>query len=279
MLIFDFDGTLTDAEAEGVPFLDGYLDDLCALTGATRDVIVELTDRFEAEIMASSDLYGWVFNGQIVAPASVDPYLRIMPVARKVFDHFDAFPGEDDRFRLLDGILYKYNYGKSAMAFREGAFELLASREGTPTWVVTNSATDPVRDKVGALAKLAGRPGALDWLVERIFGFAKKYYIDADWDEVQPTMSLPGLDRPVLLRRRPYFEVLDRLREGAGCSWSDVTVVGDIFELDLALPLHLGARVGLLVNRFTPPREVTFLSEHERGAALHSLADVAAFIE
>ena len=30
--IFDFDGTLTDAEQEGAPFRQGYLDDICALS-------------------------------------------------------------------------------------------------------------------------------------------------------------------------------------------------------------------------------------------------------
>ncbi len=278
MLIFDFDGTLTDAEAEGLPFREGYLDDLAALTGAARSEIATLADRFEADILAASDRFGWVFNGQIVAPASVDPYLRIMPVARMVFDHFGSFPSEDDRSRLLDGILYKYNYGKSGISFRAGAYELLSEREGTPTWIVTNSATDPVRNKVTALAEQAGRSGTLDWLVERVFGFGKKYVIEPGWDVVDDAMALPGLNRPVLLRRKKYFDVLERLRVEAGFAWSDVTVVGDIFELDLALPLHLGARVGLLASRFTPPWETEYLAGHDRGAVLHSIDDVTSFI-
>ena len=64
---------------------------------------------FEAEVAADPQAYGWLFHGHIVAPATVDPYLRIMPVARKIFDHYGAFQSEADRTRLLDGILYKYN--------------------------------------------------------------------------------------------------------------------------------------------------------------------------
>ncbi|MFM2152956.1 MAG: hypothetical protein RL199_1391, partial [Pseudomonadota bacterium] len=33
LVILDFDGTMTDAEAEGAPFRDGYLQDLATLTG------------------------------------------------------------------------------------------------------------------------------------------------------------------------------------------------------------------------------------------------------
>ena len=44
VLVLDFDGTMTDAEAEGRPFRDGYLEDLCTLVGrdaesAEQDVI------------------------------------------------------------------------------------------------------------------------------------------------------------------------------------------------------------------------------------------------
>ena len=278
MLVLDFDGTLTDAELEGKPFRDGYLDDLTALTGRPRDEIAAMADEFEQTILAAGGEYGWMFGGRIVAPASVDPYLRIMPVARMVFDRCGVFGNDDDRSRLLDGILYKYNYPKSGIDFRPGAYELLASLEGTPSWIVTNSATKPVQHKVRTLAEQAGRPGSLDWLVERVHGFGKKYVIDEAWTDVPEAMSLPGLDRPVLLRRRKYHAVLDELRAEAGADWSDVTVVGDIFELDLALPLHLGARVGLVTSRFTPPWEQSYLAGHPRGGLLSDRAAAAAFI-
>jgi hypothetical protein len=207
-----------------------------------------------------------MFHGHIVAPAGVDPYLRIMPVARKIFDACGAFSSESDRTRLLDGILYKYNYLKTRIAFRTGAREALAGLEGTDTWVVTNSHTDAVRAKVESL-------GAT-WLAPRVHGRAQKYVIDDSFDLVPERLSLPGLSRPVLLRRRAYFEVLDGLRTKAGASWADVLVVGDIFELDLSLPLALGARVGLVVNDFTPAYERAFVEGHERGTLVTSLSRV-----
>ena len=268
LVVLDFDGTMTDAETEGAPFRDGYLEDLALLCGRPLDEVRALAATFEAEVARNPDAHGWVFNGHIVAPAIVDPYLRIMPVARKVFDAFCVFSSEADRTRLCDAILYKYNYQKTRTAFRAGARKALMALSGTPTFVVTNSHTDAVRQKVSQL-------GA-DWLVERVFGRAQKYAVDPLFDAVPERLALAGLSRPVLLRRRAYHDVLDRLRQEAGAAWSDVLVVGDIFELDLSLPLSLGARVGLVVNDFTPAYEREFVAAHERGALVTSLTQLPA---
>lgn len=278
LLVLDFDGTLTDAEAEGRPFREGYLEDLSMLCGLSIEETRALADRFEEEVKQDGAGYGWVFGGEIVAPAAVDPYLRIMPVARKVFDACGVFLDHGDRDRLLDNILYKYNYGKSAIAFKDGAREFLTSRRGTETYVITNSHTEPVQNKVRALAADGGDATELDWLVERVFGSARKYVVDPGWDGLPEKMTLPNLSRPVLLRRRLYFESLDRLRVDAGLGWEDVVVVGDIFELDLCLPLALGGRVGLFANEFTPSYEVDYLRDHPRGTIITSMDDISAFV-
>ncbi|MCB9762760.1 MAG: HAD family hydrolase [Alphaproteobacteria bacterium] len=268
LLILDFDGTMTDAEQEGLPFTEGYLDDIATLTGLDPAEVRALAARFSAEVAADPDAYGWLYNGHIVAPAVVDPYLRIMPIARRIFDHVGAFPREVDRTRLLDGILYKYNYTKTTTAFRDGAAEALAALQGPDTWVVTNSHTEAVQAKVRALGQ--------DWLVPQVRGRAKKYVIDDGFDALPAAMTLPGLSRPVLLRRRLYFEVLDALRQAAGVDWGDVLVVGDIFELDLCLPAALGARVALMVNAFTPEYEQAYLRQLPRGTLLTSLSELPA---
>jgi len=274
LLVLDFDGTMTDAELEGAPFRGAYLDDIATLAGLDRDEVESLAVRFEAEVADNAHAEGWLFGGHIVAPATVDPYLRVMPVARRILDHAGAFMVAAERDRLLDGVLYKHNYGRTAIAFRPGAGAVLRSLKGTHTYVVTNSHTDAVRDKIRVLG---GAEGALDWLVERVHGRARKYVLKADWSAVATSMQLPGLARPVLLRRRLYYDALEALRQRAGVAWSDVVVVGDIFELDLALPLAMGARVGLLCNAFTPAWERDFLASHARGALLDDVAEIPAF--
>jgi phosphoglycolate phosphatase-like HAD superfamily hydrolase len=276
LLVLDFDGTMTDAEAEGRPYREGYLDDLALLAGAPQDEVRAVAARFEAEIARAPHRFGWEFEGRIVAPASVDPYLRVMPVARKVLDHYGVFLVAAERTRLLDSILYKYNYGKTVTAFRPGASEALHSLAGLATAVVTNSHRDAVQKKIRSLGAQADGPSTLEWLAERVYGEARKYVLDDTFTAVPAEMALPGLDRPVLLRRRKYFEVLETLRKEAGAEWADVTVVGDIFELDLSLPLALGASVGLVVNDFTPPWERAFVEQHPRGTLVLSLSQVPA---
>ncbi len=279
LLILDFDGTMTDAEREGAPYREGYLDDLAILTGLPAEDIRQLAERFEAQVAAEQGRFGWDFNGRIVAPAGVDPYLRVMPVARMILDEVGIFPDRASRNRLLDGILYKYNYPKTHTAFRPGAYALLSNlRERVEAYVVTNSHTQPVQGKIRRLAEEAGAAGSLDWLVERVHGSARKYIIDDDFTAVPEALSRPGLDRPVLLRRRLYFEALDALRRRHGASWSDVVVVGDIFELDLCLPVALGATVGLMTGPFTPQHERSYLAGHPRGHLLDGLSEVVPLI-
>lgn len=271
LLVLDFDGTMTDAEAEGAPYRQGYLEDIAAMCGLDHDEVHALAARFEAQIAAAPEAHGWIFDGAIVAPATVDPYLRVMPVARRILDHAGVLLDERDRARLLDGILYKYNYQKTRDVPWPDTGGVLRALAGRPVYVVTNSHTEAVQKKVRAL-------GGLDWLVDRVHGRARKYAIDNDFSAVPLSMSLPGLGRPVLLRRRLYCEVIEALRAEVGADWSDVAVVGDIFELDLALPLAMGARVGLMVNRFTPPWEKAFIDAHPRGVLLGTVADIPGFV-
>lgn len=274
MLILDFDGTITDAEKEGKPFRVGFLNDLALLTGRTEAEIMDMAETFEADIAKSPDNHGWVYNGNIVAPASVDPYLRIMPVARMIFDACGAFSREEDRTRLMDSILFKYNYQKTEIVFREGAHQTLSNLHGKNVYVVTNSHTEPVQKKIQHLDKQSDDSN-LEWLVERVYGRAKKYVVEPSFEKVPESLSLPGLSRPVMLRRPRYFEILDTLRQKDGLEWSNVWVAGDIFELDLALPLALGAHVALATNPFTPTYEKEFLQQHPRGHLLSTISEIS----
>jgi hypothetical protein len=178
----------------------------------------------------------------------------------------------EDRSALLGRVLYKYNYAKTTIAPRPGARELLVSLTGRDVWVVTNSYTEHVRKKIEVID---GGRGDLAWLVPRVRGNASKFEVDDAWLGAPPTLALPGLRRPVLLRRRRYHEALVELLDGR--DFSQLTVVGDIFELDLAMPLALGARAGLLAGPHTPAHERAYVAGHPRGAILEGLDAVRDF--
>ncbi|MDQ3364829.1 MAG: hypothetical protein M3680_05315 [Myxococcota bacterium] len=278
VLVLDFDGTMTDAEAEGRPFRDGYLDDLCALVGrpAGDPDVMAICATVEAELAAAPASHPFLWMGRAVAPATVDPYLRMVPIAHRVLDAFGVMPGAIDRGRLLGGVLYKYNYAKTLghPVFRPGAGEVLASLAGVDAWIVTNSDTHAVAGKVAALDRAS--PG-VGWLTSRVRGHARKFDVDDAWTGAAAELALPGLDRPVLLRRRAYHDILAEILAAAGATFAELVVVGDIFELDLAMPLALGARVGLVVSSHTPAYERAFVTAHPRAQVIESLAEIPAF--
>lgn len=270
MLVLDFDGTVTDAEAEGAPFTVGYLEDLALLVGrpAGDPEIAAIAETARHKVETDPEAaFEWM--GKKVAPSRVDPYLRVVPIAHAILDQFGAFPRMEDRSALLGRVLYKYNYAKTRTVPRAGARDLLASLAGTDSWVVTNSYTEHVEAKVAAVL------GEGSWLAGRVRGNASKFEVDDGWLGAPPTLDLPGLARPVLLRRRRYHAVIAELLAGRG--FEDLTVVGDIFELDLAMPLALGARVGLMAGAQTPAHEVAYVASHPRGRVLRTLDEVRDF--
>jgi len=277
LVILDFDGTMTDAEEEGRPFVTGYYEDLATLTGRSLEEIRSMARQYEAEVLQDPQSYGWLWKGSIVAPATVDPYLRVQPVARKILDACGAFRDEQDRGRLLEGIIFKYNYRKTVRAFRPHAAEVLASLERFDTWVVTNAHTEPVKAKIADLETQLHGGRSLSWLHDKVVGLAQKQVFDDCCVSLPRDLQLPGLKRPVLVRRPHYRDLLDLLRHDR--PWQEVVVVGDIFELDLSLPLVLGARVVLAANRFTPNYERKYVGSHPRGYVIEDLRELKAIVE
>jgi hypothetical protein len=278
ILVLDFDGTMTDAEAEGRPFRDGYLEDLCTLVGrpAGDPEVLTIAEEVEAELTRAPASHPFLWMGRAVAPAVVDPYLRMVPIAHRILDRFGAIPSAADRGRLLGGVLYKYNYAKTLghPVFRAGAGEVLQALGGRQAWIVTNSDTHAVAGKVAALDREV--PGVA-WMTSRVRGYARKFDVDDEWTGAPATLALPGLERPVLLRRRGYHAILRAILDDAGAEFADLVVIGDIFELDLAMPLALGARVGLVASAHTPPYERAFVEAHPRGRVIEALAEIPAY--
>jgi len=275
VLVLDFDGTMTDAEAEGRPFREGYLEDLCTLVGRKPGdaEVLELATRIEDELVGAPDKHAFMWMGRAVAPATVDPYLRMVPVAHAILDRFGALRDPDDRGKLLGGVLYKYNYVKTLgrPVFRAGAGEVLRELADREAWIVTNSDSHAVASKIAALDRAV--PGVA-WLTSRVRGHARKFDVDETWTGADSELALPGLDRPVLLRRRAYHDILRTILDAAGETFADLVVIGDIFELDLALPLALGARVGLVASSHTPAYERAFVTAHPRAWVIEDLAEI-----
>lgn len=282
VVVLDFDGTITDVEAEGASYTEGFLRDLVALVGVpkgstTAAVTLEVRKHAYtalADIFANPTKHAMEIDGQSVAPAIVDPYLRMTPISKYVLTQLNLQLDPSLRERLCTGVLFKYNYERTVARpfFRDGAAELirtLGRREDLEVWVVTNSGTQAVRDKIIKLDREHG--GGCAWLAERVRGNARKFVNDPSWAEGPEDLTLPGLPRKVLRRRRNYAGILGAL---CGGDYKRMTLVGDIFELDLAMAHALGARIALFQGLYTPDYELSYLRSQQKSHIIQDLSEV-----
>lgn len=252
-LILDFDGTFTDVAREAEPFVPVFRAAVVDLLGREIDAAWE---EAAAEIARHPGRYGWVYEGRIVAPAGADPYIQTQTIVQRVFDGAGILRDPKTRAAVTN-TLYRLAYEHTRTAFRPGAREVLAAvaTSGLAAYVVTNASTDVVRRKLEELD-----PATLERL--GVVGDAQKYVVceprepDPRFGGVAAESHLEGLERPVYPRRGRYFEALARIMKETGARPEEVLVCGDIYELDLALPIALGMQVQLVTGATTPRHEI-----------------------
>ena len=97
---------------------------------------------------------------------------------------------------------------------------------------------------------------------------------DARFESLPETVTWPELGRAVHLRRGRYFDVLRGMWDATGTGPDSTLVVGDVFELDLAMPAALGAHAQLVIRAGTMAHELHLARKLARGAADERLTAV-----
>ncbi len=246
LVVLDFDGTFTRVDDEAIPFLVEYRAGLAALLGQPID---EAWEQARRTIEASPDRFGWEHEGRIVAPSHADPYILATTIAQLLLREHGGDP------RATEG-LYREAYGKATTVFRPDARAVVEAvlAAQVPVFVVTNSRTTDVVAKIARLGaagseRLEVRGDACKWML------APSSRADARFEAIPEELRLPGLERPILLRRGRYFDALAALWDETGARPETTLVCGDLYELDLALPALLGARVHMVGRPSTPAYE------------------------
>ncbi|MBU1020120.1 MAG: hypothetical protein KJ847_02815 [Firmicutes bacterium] len=263
----DFDGTVTDTKLEATPFIEAYYQEMSRKTGIN---VYELRERVaikEKLILDNPQSYGWEVpygDHQVIsASATAGPYILCQIAARLYLSDLvnqDKSPiRSPSEAKELLRYLFQYSYPFTGTAFREGAKEYLEELSTAYELLVITSS-----NATKASAKLA-RLG-LDNDVA-VIGDVKKHYLDPSFDLVPEKTTLAGLARPVYLRRREYFNALSH--QGSNIAG----VIGDIYELDLSLPEHLGIQT-FLVAVDAPEHEKRHYLGHNNGYATNTLAEV-----
>lgn len=271
-VVLDFDGTFTNVHEEARDFPRAYRADVSDVCG--RDITKEW-DEAAATIAADPDKYGWEVDGKLVAPANADPYVHSTAVATLLWRRLGILKDARLRSELVQ-IIYRKAYEQTRTAFRPHAREVIDALMGSgmPTYIVTNSHTEMVEKKLNDLGLgKQERP--------HVLGDARKFIAgslaqpDPVFDALPETTQVPGLQRPVYVRRAYYFQALRKIWKATGAGPENTLVVGDIYELDLALPAHLGAHVHLMTREGTNRWERTAVEAlGARGGISEDLRDV-----
>jgi FMN phosphatase YigB (HAD superfamily) len=266
-IILDFDGTFTDIQREAAPFIDAFR---AAVSDLLGEEISAAWEERAAEIAKNPGRYGWVHEGRIVAPAVADPYIHSTSVAQLLFDAHGVLTSPATRAAVLQAF-YHLAYEQTLTAFRPNAKEVLESiaASGIPTFVVTNARTEAALKKLRTLG-----PVGLDRI--EVHGDARKFMVcepaseDARFSRIPAEVRLPGFERPVYPRRGRYFEALAGIMQRTGAAPEEVIVCGDIYELDLAMPIELGMQVHMVTGPRPPAAHELALLERLGARASHA---------
>ena len=174
---------------------------------------------------------------------------------------------KNERDDILQQI-FQRNYTKSGIVFKKQAKEVLEELiKRMPVFIVTNSNSGAVTNKIEKLD-----PQGKEKIT--LFGDAQKYSIDSSLDAVPETLTINGLNRVIYLRRKEYFDVLNQIWKATSVKSGQTLVIGDIFELDLALPAILGCNIFLVANSNTSSYEKEAVRVLFQGYVSENIKDI-----
>lgn len=257
-IISDFDGTVTSLEKAGEQYISTFSFLVMKQYGLPTSEWEQAVEKAKLEIVTNPAIYGWENNGFIVAPATSDPFVFITAACQIALEKFGKKLLSEDGSRI-----HSLSYQKAETCFQKGAKQYLLDLQKHSTLaIVTNSKTQDVEAK---LQMLLGENNI------KVIGNAYKYRIDHSWEDVPVSNQPANFPRPVLLRRKFYNDILAQFQKPS-------VVIGDIYELDLALPEYKGIQTALFLSTFTPSWEREYYTKHRNGFSSNSLEEIASIV-
>jgi FMN phosphatase YigB (HAD superfamily) len=252
-LISDFDGVWTNQETEADYVWNYIITSIASLTSNTPKEVNSLLEQSKKEMDNTPYDFGWFNNGKISAYYQEDPFGDNNAIfdyinraaSKRSYSHF-----KQELAKIKDAVEKKANlsladfsnkcFMESTKQFKlEGKLKPIDSAgtiikklnsAGVEIVVVSNSKTE----KIEHLFRKAGQTVTNEKSIIRgrlhSIGDAQKFIIDNNFTEMAEYYEITKRFK-VSLRRKNYFNIL--LKEMPDY------VIGDVFSLDLALPLYL----------------------------------------
>ena len=267
IVVLDFDGTCTQIP----PTFERYLDhfgqafvkeyrhlsehNVDPLTQEEFGPLTEEAWRDAIEtVRGHSPRAAWMVAGCPAAPAAADPYILADESAKYIFRRRQQHAPPQS--------FHEGAYNAFPAPWREEVLDVFSRlvELGVKIHFVSNSGTVMIRKRLDELFDT--RPKLREHV--SVQGDAGKFRIcEPQWDRLlglsvnslKVFAALPSAmdgippeetQRPVYLRRGSYFEAIDAVLRGHIGLISNTLFCGDIWEMDLAMPHALGAKVHLL---------------------------------
>ena len=267
LVVLDFDGTLTDADAHAAAFHEASRRELARWLRWDEATLRREWQRARTAVAGLPPSAAWIVDGAGVCPATADPYLIANSVAKLLLaEHDPTLAGAALTAAVLE--IHHAAYRRVPPPFRPEARVVLEGlcRRGYHLRVVTNSQTTSVSQQLDSLS-FRGRAQVAVRGDAGKFAVCGAATIDARFESLPERMDWPEVGRPVLLRRGRYFDLLRAIWDETGTGPESTLVVGDVFELDLAMPAALGTHVHLAMRASTMPLESQLARRLARGDA------------
>ncbi|MBZ0203154.1 MAG: hypothetical protein K8I03_09085 [Ignavibacteria bacterium] len=252
-LVSDFDGVWTNQEVEAEYVWRFILTRISGLTGESSAMVDEILQQCRSEMDKTPYDYGWYYDGEIAAYYQEDPFGDNNAIfdyieknaSSKSYSNFKqqlatikAAVEQKDKMSLA--VFSNDCFMKSTTQFKlEGklkpvdtAGEIIKKLNsmGVEIIVASNSKTD----KIEHLFRKAGQIVTNERTIKRgrlhAIGDARKFVIDREFNELPEKLQITKRFK-VNLRRSKYYKILQKELPHY--------VIGDVFSLDLALPIYL----------------------------------------
>ncbi|MEP6862029.1 MAG: HAD family hydrolase [Deltaproteobacteria bacterium] len=260
-VIFDFDGTCTQVDKVQAKFLADYR----AAIGADD----KPWEAAKARITKASPNAGWnLMNAPSTAPAGADPYILAGEAAALLYR---------ERKQSAPDVFAKV-YEQNTAPFRPEMHDVIEAllKKKVQVAFISNSDATKISNRIQDLFHKT--PHKKDQI--QVFGGAQKFLVKellvdspataaqrAQFDQLAPGVRIDGVARPIYLRRGAYFEALCATQ----FPLAETLVVGDIWELDLAMPAALGAHVHLIQRAEPFPTYAYELAQVAKGQSSANL--------
>jgi FMN phosphatase YigB (HAD superfamily) len=271
---FDFDGTLTDPWPIAEAFERALREAVARRAGLSSS---ELEGAWRQSLEDERrDEAGWdfLYDGAPAAPARADPWLRASVRGRRALAlALGEAQLEAQREQWLVEA-FGEAYASAPARWRDETpviIEALLSR-GVPVFVVSNSPADALRDRLRSLGEPLARGIS-------VLGGAQKFSLAPPshpraqaWAERVPERQrFEGARREVRPRRGHFMDALARVCDEARVEPGELLFCGDVFELDLAATMAVGARVHFVLHQGAAEWERRAVLAHPGASAAEGL--------